>query len=87
MFEYFTSRPLHMSVWRNSLFYAVLGIVINDAINHFFVTDTNPEGLTGFPGYAVLFLTFGAMTWLARQENGWANEIRYQQQLDDLRRR
>lgn len=85
MFRYFTSRPLHMSLIRNTMFYIFLGLVINNSIHELFVTDSNPEGLTGFPHYVVFLFTMAAMVWMIRQENGWVNEIRFEQEMEKRR--
>lgn len=76
LFEYFTSRPLHMSTFRNTLDYAMVAFLLNNSINSFWVTKDNPEGLTGFWGNLVTIMSFGLCLWLCRKENHWVNEIR-----------
>ena len=74
-FQRWKSRPLTMNVWVNALIYGFLGVALNNLINRFWVTPQNPEGLTGFPGYLVLFLSVGLVTWTSNRENDWVKEI------------
>lgn len=75
MIRRWMSRPLTMNVWANALIYGAVGVTLNNSINSFWVTPNNSEGLVGFPGYAVLFLTVGIVTWLSNRENEWVKEI------------
>lgn len=71
----FLNRPLFMNIWANALFYGFLGVTLNNCINHFWVTEKNPEGLDGFAGWAVLFLSIGLATFISNRENDWVREI------------
>lgn len=83
MLNRFLNRPLTMSELRNTCIYAFLGTAINHLINSFWVTDSNPEGLMGFPGYALLFLSMGLCMWINSQENRWVREIKKSRKLVD----
>jgi len=75
-FQRWKSRPLTMNVWVNALFYGFVAVTTNNLINRFWVTPQNPEGLTGFFGYVVLFFSVGFCTWLSNRENEWVSEIK-----------
>lgn len=80
MLERFLNRPLTMNRWRNIVIYCWVGILLNKAINGPFITQASPEGLTGFPGYAVLFLSLGFTCWMSNRENDWVDAIRRQEE-------
>jgi hypothetical protein len=83
MLNKFMNRPLFNNKWRIAIWYGLIGVMLNRCINNPWVTDTNPEGLTGFPGYAVLFLSCGICAWISNREIAWLNEIQRSQKLVD----
>lgn len=77
----FLNRPLFNNKWRIALWYGFIAVMLNNLINHFWVSDKSPEGLTGFPGYAVLFLSVGLCTWLSNREIEWLARIKRNQNI------
>lgn len=75
-FNWWMRRPLSSNTWLTGWFYAYLMIVANNQINSFWVTPENPEGLTGFPGYALLAGLFSIGLWFSVQENKWALDLK-----------
>ena len=78
-FRNFMNRPLHMNKTRNWVFYSLMAMMLNNGVNRFWVTDSNPEGLTGFPGSLLLAFSFLLCFTIAVKENHWVDEIRYKE--------
>lgn len=79
MLQNWMSRPLTGNPFQTALIYGMVALMLNNSINSFWVTEQNPDGITGFPGYAVLFLSVGFCTWLSNRENDWLRDIRRNQ--------
>ncbi len=76
MLRRWLNRPLTNNPFQTALIYGMAALMLNNSINSFWVTDQNPEGLTGFPGYVLLFFSIGFCTWLSNRENDWLRAIR-----------
>ena len=78
----FMRRPLTMSRFSNGFLYTMLVWTINSLVNSYWVTENNPQGLTGTPGWAVLLGSLVFCNWLAYQENIWIDQIERKNRVD-----
>lgn len=76
MLRRWLNRPLTNNPFQTALIYGIVALALNNSINSFWVTEQNPDGLTGFFGYLLMFTSIAIGIWMSNRENDWLRDIR-----------